>query len=64
MYNAIQYTAIHRYTLYNLYNIPLRASGTRALSVKSVSRAWAGWARARACDWAWACGLLWGEELL
>ena len=24
LYSAIQYTAIHRYTLYNLYNTPLR----------------------------------------
>ena len=27
LYNAIQYTAIHRYTLYTLYNTPLRLLG-------------------------------------
>ena len=31
LYNAIQYTAIHRYTLYTLYNTPL-ACGEQASS--------------------------------
>ena len=33
LYSAIQYTAIHRYTLYNLYNTPLNPTPTPTLTL-------------------------------
>ena len=67
LYGAIHYTAIQRYTLYNLYNTPLAAPGpgrgvsqapVRPASWSFRSRCFCPRARERRADTLWAAHLI------